>query len=91
MSDGCTAVPHLKLLRCHCLVLQIAASIIAIFGFNGYDYPMGKAFDDCQFCRLAYKPRADGSESGGYPAFFSRTVPQYRTENMYVDSTIGCT
>ena len=71
--------------------MQIAASLIAIFGFNGFNYPKGKAFDHCQFCRLAYSPRSNGGQSGGFPAFFSRTVPQYRTENMYIDSTIGCT
>lgn len=66
--------------------LQIAASVIAVFGFNGYDYPSGQAFDNCQFCRLEYR-----NYSGGYPAFFSRKVPQARTEQEYVDSTIGCT
>lgn len=74
--------------------MQVAASLIAIFGFNGFNYPKGKAFNNCQFCRLAYRPTTTATgirESGGYPAFFSRIVPQYRTENMYIDSTIGCT
>lgn len=77
-----------------CYIMQIAASLIAIFGFNGFNYPKGKAFNNCQFCRLAYSPTTTNGvirQSGGYPAFFSRIVPQYRTENMYIDSTIGCT
>ena len=68
------------------VVMQIASTLIAAIGFNGYDYPTGNSFDNCQFCRLSYK-----SSEGGYPAFFGRKVPQARTENTYLASTIGCT
>lgn len=69
--------------------VQVASTVIAVFGFNGYDYPdkpHNSSFDKCEFCRYAYK-----TTPGGYPKFFSRKVPQARTENMYIDSTIGCT
>ena len=68
---------------------QVASTVIAAFGFGGYDYPNKpheNSFNNCEFCRYAHKTTA-----GGYPAFFSRKVPQARTENMYIDSTIGCT
>lgn len=63
--------------------------MIAAFGFNGYDYPdepHNNSFDNCQFCGHAYK-----TTSGGRPPYFSGKVPQARTENEYIDSTIGCT
>ncbi len=69
--------------------VQVFSTVIAAFGFNGYDYPdkpHNSSFDKCEFCRYAYK-----TTPGGYPKFFSRKVPQARTENMYIDSTIGCT
>ena len=68
------------------MVFQIAATIISALGFNGYDYPSGNQFENCQFCRLAYR-----SSEGGYPTFFGRKVPQAHTENEYLASTIGCT
>ncbi len=70
-------------------LLQVFATVIAAFGFNGYDYPdepHNNSFNNCEFCRYAYKTTA-----GGYPAFYGRKVPQARTENEYIDSTIGCT
>ena len=69
--------------------VQVFSTVIAAFGFNGYDYPNkphNNSFDNCLLCRYAYK-----TTPGGYPKFFSRKVPQARTENMYIDSTIGCT
>ncbi|DBA75013.1 TPA: hypothetical protein ACH3X1_010354 [Trebouxia sp. C0004] len=68
---------------------QVFSTVIAAFGFNGYDYPdkpHNNSFENCEFCRYAYK-----TTPGGYPKFFSRKVPQARTENMYIDSTVGCT
>ena len=70
-------------------MLQVFSTVIAAFGFNGYGYPTephNNAFENCEFCQYAYKNTA-----GGYPAFFSRKVPQARTENVFIESTIGCT
>ena len=82
--------------RCECVQglagaapAQVFSTIIAAFGFNGYDYPdepHNNSFNNCQLCTYAHKNYA-----GGYPAFFGRKVPQARTENEYIDSTIGCT
>ena len=70
--------------------LQLAATLIACFGFNGYDNP--RAFvKPCIFCRLS---------SGGRSPFFSaKKAPQGHagnddtpyTESVYTDSIIGCT
>ena len=66
---------------------QSLATIISIFGFNGYEFPPD-AIEDCQFCRLAYK---DG-RAGGYNPFFSnREVPLAETEATFTASSIGCT
>ena len=69
--------------------MQVFSTVIAAFGFNGYDYPTNphnNSFENCQFCQYAYK-----TTPGGRPAFFSGKVPQARTENVFIDSTIGCT
>ena len=71
------------------IVLQVFSTVIAAFGLNGYNYPDtagGNGFSNCQFCNLSYTNHA-----GGPPAFFSRKVPQARTENVFIDSVIGCT
>jgi H+-transporting ATPase len=34
------------------LLAQIGATIIALFGFNGYEHPKD-GYHDCQFCRLS--------------------------------------
>jgi hypothetical protein len=34
------------------LLAQIGATIIALFGFNGYEHPKD-GYSNCQFCRLS--------------------------------------
>ena len=61
--------------------LQLAATIIALFGFNGFDNP--RAFvKPCIFCRL--------SGGGRHPFFSAKKAPQGKTESIYTDSIIGC-
>ncbi|KAK9798585.1 hypothetical protein WJX73_003965 [Symbiochloris irregularis] len=60
---------------------QFAATIIGLFGFNGYDNP--RAFvKPCIFCRL--------SGGGHHPFFTAHKAPQALTESLYTDSIIGC-
>ncbi|KAL3143237.1 hypothetical protein ABBQ38_002088 [Trebouxia sp. C0009 RCD-2024] len=69
---------------------QVFSTVIAAFGLNGYNYPDkagGNGFKNCVFCRTAYR----NDRHGGFPAFFSRKVPQAKTENVFIDSVIGCT
>lgn len=64
------------------VVAQILSTIIAIFGFNGYDHPRDPIFD-CQFCTFS---------SGGFNPFFTaRQVPLAGTESEFTASVIGCT
>jgi len=61
---------------------QFCATIIAIFGFNGYTWPPNP-IEDCQFCTLS---------SGGFNPFFAaKEVPVYGTEPTFTASSIGCT
>ncbi len=61
---------------------QFCATLIAVFGFNGYTFPPNP-IDDCEFCTLS---------SGGFNPFFAkREVPIYGTEAVYTASVIGCT
>ena len=61
---------------------QFCATIIAVFGFNGYTWPPN-AIEDCEFCTLS---------SGGFNPFFSKKeVPIYGTEPTFTASSIGCT
>jgi hypothetical protein len=59
---------------------QIASTIIAAVGFNGYPYPP-EHNDNCQYCDLS---------TGSPHPIFSRQAPLYGTESVYTDSTIGC-
>jgi len=61
---------------------QFCATLIAIFGFNGYTNPPNP-IDDCQFCTL--------SSGGNNPFFSAREVPVYGTEPTFTASVIGCT
>jgi len=61
---------------------QFCATLIAVFGFNGYTFPPNPV-EDCQFCTLS---------SGGFNPFFnSREVPFAGTEAVNTASVIGCT
>lgn len=63
-------------------VAQFLATIVAVFGFNGYNYPRDSV-EDCQFCVLS---------TGGFNPFWSaREVPIYGTESVFTASAIGCT
>lgn len=66
------------------LVAQGLATIIAIFGFNGYDAPRD-SLRDCQFCTL------DNANFDDIPFFSSKEVPLYGTESVFTASVIGCT
>jgi hypothetical protein len=59
---------------------QVASTIIAAVGFNGYPYPP-EHNDNCQYCDLS---------TGSPHPIFSRQAPLYGTESVYTDSTIGC-
>lgn len=62
--------------------MQILASVIAFFGFNGYDNPRDHV-GNCVYCTLS---------SGGYSPFLAdKKAPQYGTESVYTDSIVGCT
>lgn len=64
------------------IVAQFLSTIIAIFGFNGYDFPPDP-IDDCKFCVL--------STGGENPFFSKRQVPLANTESAFTASVIGCT
>ena len=59
---------------------QIASTIIAGIGFNGYPWPP-QGVHNCMYCVL--------SPGWNHP-IFSRQAPLYGTESVYTDSTIGC-
>lgn len=61
--------------------LQILATIIALFGFNGYDNPRDH-IDSCIFCTL--------SSGGRHPFFHALKAPKAFTESIYTDSIMGC-
>lgn len=63
-------------------VAQGLATIIAVFGFNGYDHP-ANSLNNCQFCSL--------STEDSVPFFASKEVPLYGTESVFTASVIGCT
>ena len=69
----------------HCS-LQILSTIIALFGFNGYDVPR-EHVKACEFCRMS---------GGGRNVFFATlNAPQGKTdggftEGVYTDSIMGC-
>eukprot|EP00878_Enallax_costatus_P000726 GHUV01000839.1.p1 GENE.GHUV01000839.1~~GHUV01000839.1.p1 ORF type:complete len:832 (+),score=189.21 GHUV01000839.1:2414-4909(+) len=61
---------------------QVASTLIAAFGFNGYD-PPAEGITNCQLCV---------DSTFNYPHFWpSRTVPIASTESVYTASVIGCT
>lgn len=60
---------------------QMAALLIAAFGFDGYAIPAFKV-PNCQFCRYS---------GGDKVKFFSGDAPQGNTESLYTASVIGCT
>jgi H+-transporting ATPase len=64
------------------IAAQFCATLIAVFGFNGYTNPPNP-IEDCQFCTL--------SSGGNNPFFSSREVPIYGTEPVFTASVIGCT
>lgn len=61
--------------------MQIASTLIAIFGFGGYPFPSNRV-QGCRFCTLS---------TGGGPPFFEHKAPVAFTESGSTDSTIGCT
>ncbi|PSC74572.1 plasma-membrane proton-efflux P-type ATPase [Micractinium conductrix] len=63
-------------------VAQFCATLISVFGFNGYEAPHSHV-SDCQFCTLS---------SGGHNPFFSaREAPIAGTESAFTASVLGCT
>ena len=60
--------------------VQVASTIIAAVGFNGYPWPP-QGVTNCQFCQLS---------TGQHHPIFSRQAPLYGTESAWTDSTIGC-
>ena len=64
------------------IVAQICATLISVFGFNGYSFPPD-SLSDCQFCQMS---------GGGYNPFWSKKeVPVAKTESAFTASVIGCT
>ena len=59
---------------------QVASTIIAAVGFNGYPWPP-EGVNNCQFCQLS---------TGSHHPIFSRQAPLFGTESAWTDSTIGC-
>ena len=59
---------------------QVASTIIAAVGFNGYPWPP-EGVNNCQFCQLS---------TGNHHPIFSRQAPLFGTESAWTDSTIGC-
>jgi H+-transporting ATPase len=62
------------------LVAQLLATIISVFGFNGYETPPGP-LKDCVFCTMS-----DGSDN---PFYSANEVPVAGTEAAYTASVIG--
>jgi H+-transporting ATPase len=62
-------------------VAQFLATLVAVFGFNGYDSPRD-ALDNCVFCSL--------SSGGDVPFFPKAEVPLAGTESQFTASVIGC-
>lgn len=77
-------------------LLQVLSTIIAVFGFNGYDTPR-EHVKACEFCR--------SSGGGRNPFFVTLNAPQAKTaknpsvlppevgnfsEAVWTDSIIGC-
>ena len=70
---------------------QIAATLISVFGFNGYDFPPDP-IEDCQFCKLAYNSNGVYNGYGTNPFFAKKEVPVYNTESVYTASgELACT
>lgn len=61
---------------------QIASTLIAIFGFNGYEEPRDDV-KPCQFCTL--------SSGGNHPFWSNKAAPIYDTESQFTASVLGCT
>lgn len=59
---------------------QIGSTLIAIFGFGGYEEPP-QAFDDCEFCTLSNLKEVQ---------YFHSIVPIGLTESAFTASVIGC-
>ena len=69
--------------------LQMGATLIAIFGFNGYDNP--RAFvKPCIFCRLSSGGRSPFFSAKKAPQGSNRNPNRPYTESVYTDSIIGC-
>ena len=64
----------------HAAWLQVASTIIAAVGFNGYPWPP-QGVNNCQFCQMS---------TGQHHPIFSRQAPLFGTESAWTDSTIGC-
>ena len=64
---------------------QVAATLISIFGFNGYDFPPDP-INDCAFCKLAYNSNGVYNGFGTNPFFAKKQVPVYDTESVYTAS-----
>lgn len=61
---------------------QLAATLLALFGLDGYEQPRHSSVDNCQFCRLS---------TGGRNPFFNRDIaPVAGTEGFFTASAIGC-
>lgn len=69
------------------LFAQTASSLIAIFGFNGYESPRD-GIKDCRLCTLAH---ADESVGGNIPFWSAREAPTAGTEGAFTASVLGCT
>ncbi|RMZ54903.1 hypothetical protein APUTEX25_000420 [Auxenochlorella protothecoides] len=62
-------------------VAQVASTLIAAFGFNGYEEPSTN-LEDCVFCTMS---------SGNHNPFWNkRAVPLEGTESAFTASVIGC-
>ena len=60
---------------------QVCSSLIAGFGFNGYEHP-SKHLSDCQFCTL--------SSGNNHPFWSTKEVPRANTESAFTASVLGC-
>ena len=72
--------PHLNPLITSCP--QIGSTAIALFGFNGYDFPPD-GVDNGVFAVL--------SGGGNIPFYKNRLVPLAGTESVYTSSILACT
>ncbi|PRW57643.1 plasma-membrane proton-efflux P-type ATPase isoform B [Chlorella sorokiniana] len=61
---------------------QTASTLIAIFGFNGYEEPRDDV-NPCQYCTL--------SSGGDHPFWSNKGAPIAGTESAYTASVLGCT